>query len=443
MLPLYRLLTLAGSVLLLPAMYARSAGNRSSRQRVRERLGRLPSWPGEVAPAAFRRRLWLQAVSVGEVRVAATFLRALRGASPGLRVALSATTASGLDQAVQLARGGSDETARLADLVFAFPLDLPWVTRRALDSLRPAAYGSVETEIWPGLLTACGRQGIPALIVNGALSERSARRWRRWMAGAFREGLSALRAACMQSDEEARRLLELGAPREAVVVTGNMKFDAGRADLAPAAEALRRSLSIPADLPILIAGSTSPGEEALVLEAWERILESDPGMALILAPRHRERFDEVASVVKEKGGRLVRRSLMDGAAGPRPGDVLLLDSIGELEAAYALADVAFVGGSLVPRGGQNPLEPARAGIPVLFGPGMDNFREIADGLRDCGGAQEVTDAASLAARVLYFRRNRTARESASAALRRFVEAHAGATRRTLEALTRRIPEIFA
>jgi 3-deoxy-D-manno-octulosonic-acid transferase len=443
MLPLYRVLTLAGSLLVLPAMYVRTAGNPAGRRSIRERLGRIPSWPGEAVPPASPDGLWLQAVSVGEVRVAATLLRALRKASPGLRVALSATTASGLEQAALLTGVGTGDAARLAELVFAFPLDLHWVTRRALDSLRPAAYGSVETEIWPGLLSACGRRGIPTLIVNGALSERSARRWRRWMAGAVREGLSALRAACMQSDEDARRLLELGAPREAVVVTGNMKFDAGRPDLVPAAEALRRSLSIPGDLPVMIAGSTSPGEEALVLEAWKRILASDPGMALILAPRHRERFDEAAAIVKEKGGRLVRRSMMNGADPPRPGDILLLDSIGELEAAYALADVAFVGGSLVPRGGQNPLEPARAGVPILFGPGMDNFREIADGLRDCGGAQEVTGAASLAARVLYFRRNRAARESASAALRRFVEAHAGATRRTLEALTRRIPEIFA
>ena len=437
---LYRLATISGGVVAAPIWHLRTAGDPRSRTILRQRLGHLPPWPPN-AGGGSRKRIWLQAVSVGEVRLAATFLRAAREAGLEIETAVSSTTPTGIARAADLT-GEEGGTPPIAAASFAFPVDLPWASRRALDTLRPAAFGTIETEIWPGLLAACARRGIPVFIANGSLSERSARRWG-WMPGAIRHGLAAVRAACVQTSDDAERLLALGARPEAVVVTGNMKFDSRPADLLERAESLRQAMALAHGTPILIAGSTSAGEEAIVVEAWKSAAASVPGLVLVVAPRHRERFDEAAAAMEAAGARVLRRSRSTGTSPPRPGDAILLDTIGELETAYALADVAFVGGSLVPRGGQNPLEPARAGAPVLFGPGMDNFRDVAEALLACGGAFEVRDAASIARRTVALIADPSAHERASRAARRLVEEHSGATLRTIESLGRLIPEVFA
>jgi len=446
---LYRLLTLAGSALVVPALVARSIGDSRERRHLGERLGRIQPWiddppAGRGAGANQRRpgtrRIWIQAVSVGEVRTAETFVRALKEALPDVPVALSATTAAGIERAAKLAAQAVG--APLIDRVFAYPLDLPSAVSRALDAVNPSAYGAVETEIWPALLSECRRRGIPCFIVNGSISERSARRYR-FVARAMREGLGAVRAACMQSEADAMRIVDLGAPRGAVVVTGNIKYDARTSDLEDRVESLRQVMALPHGTPVMIAGSTAHGEEEIVVRAFRRAAADLPGLVLIVAPRHRERFDEAAASMKRAGARVLRRSLSTGMSPPRPGDAILLDTIGELEAAYALAHVAFVGGSLVPRGGQNPLEPARLGVPVLFGPGMDNFRDVASALIDGGGAFEVRDERSLAESAVRLFRDAAAHDRASQAARRFVAAHVGATRRTVDALAGLIPEVFA
>lgn len=427
MMPFYRFLTLAAAAFVVPSLYLRSRGEAMGHDRFRERLGKVWIRPG-AGP-----RIWVQAVSVGEVRVAETFARRLRmtGASP--EVVLSATTAAGLERAASL--------KDLASGVFAFPLDLPFAVRRTLDAVRPSAYGSIETEIWPGLLTDCGRRGIPVFIVNGSISGRSAKRYR-VIGGAVGAGLRAVRAACMQSDADASRILSLGARPEAVVVTGNIKFDSSPQALEERAGALRRELALPEGKPLMIAGSTAPGEEAIAVRAWKRASEAVPGLALIVAPRHKERFDEAASEMSAAGASVIRRSGSRGSRAPGPGEAILLDTMGELEAAYALARAAFVGGSLAPRGGQNPLEPARAGVPVIFGPGMDNFRDVADRLVACGGAFEVSGADALADRVIALLLDPAGHERASRAARGFVAEHAGATEKTLLALSRLIPGVF-
>lgn len=438
---LYRLLTFAASSLIVPALYARSLGNPPARERFRQRLGFVPdrvhfhgAEPAATAPR--RASFWLHAVSVGEVRTAETFLRSLRASRGDLRVDLSSTTDAGLARASFLISPGF--IAR----VFAYPLDRPAPVKRALDAVRPAAYGTVETEIWPEMLSECGRRGIPGFIVNGSISDRSARRYR-FLSGAMKPALAALRAACMQSEADAARILSLGASESAVRVCGNIKFDASPADLSQKVSDLRRILALPSGTPVLIAGSTAPGEEAIVVEAWRKAAQAIPGLVLIVAPRHRERFDEAASILSAGGASVVRRSQTMGANPRRPHEAILLDSIGELEAAYSLAQVAFVGGSLVPRGGQNPLEPARAGVPTLFGPGMDNFREIADALIARGGAFEVRDAESLVAAAIRLLGDKASHERASLAARRFVEEHSGATARTIDALAELIPDVFA
>jgi len=435
---LYQALTLAGAAIAVPALRLRAGSDPEARRRAAQRLGRIDAWTAGEGASRPARRLWLQAVSVGEVRLAETFLASLKERHRSLGVAVSSTTAAGLASARRLAEG----TGALADRTFAFPLDLPWVVRRVLDRLEPAAFGSVETEIWPGLLTACRRRGIPVLMVNGSLSARSARRLG-WLGGAVREGLSALRAACMQTQADADRLESLGAPGSSIVVTGNLKFDGKPAGaIAAKVGELRAALDIPEGSRVLVAGSTSPGEEAILLEAWRGIASRLAGARLVIAPRHPDRFEEVASLVAASGIPFVRRSAREKLSGAT-GGVILLDTLGELEAAYGLASAAFVGGSLVPRGGQNPIEPARLGVPVLFGPGMDNFEEVASDLAGCGGAFVVADARALQSRALELMTDEAAGRRSGEAARRLVEAGAGATRRTIEALERRLPEIFS
>ncbi len=425
MAPLYDLLTTTGSAAAIPALLLRSAAGADGRRGVAERLGSLPGWPRG-------RGLWLQAVSVGEVRVARTLIEALRPIYPDLPVALSATTDAGR----QAARSAG------ADVVFGFPLDAPWIVRRALRRLPPLAFGTIETEIWPCLLRACGSRSVPAFIASGTISERSARRWG-WMPKTIREALATLRAACMQSAEDAERLVRLGAPPSAVEVTGNLKFDARPSPGEDSCARLREILGLPPGCPVLVAGSTAEGEEAIVVEAWREARRSVPALVLIVAPRHPERFASAARAIEAAGGRVRKRSQGGADGPPRPEDVILLDSMGELEAAYSLGRAAFVGGSLAPRGGQNPLEPARLGVPVLFGPGMESFREVADGLVREGAGIEVRDAADLARQVTRLMTDEGAHGRASHAGLRFVERHRGAAGRTVAALQRRIPEVFA
>jgi len=429
MMPFYRALTYAGAAVAVPALFLRSLGGGLD-PRLGQRLGRISLSESEGTP------LWLQAVSVGEVRTAETLIGAVREARPDVAVFLSSTTSSGIERAegviARAHRGGG---------AFAFPLDIPPAIRRVLGTLRPAAYGSVETEIWPGLFNACGERGIPVFVANGSISPRSLGRYR-LIAGAVRSGLRALRAACMQSDGDAERILALGAPGGSVIVTGNLKFDSALPDLSERAGRLRADLGLAEGGRVIIAGSTAPGEETIVVEAWKQASREFPGLALIVAPRHRERFDEVARAIEAQGAGVLRRSRVSSGARPAPADVRLLDTMGDLEAAYTLADVAFIGGSLVPRGGQNPIEAARVGVPVLFGPGMDNFREVASALVAAGGAFEVKDGAALAGEITHLLADAGARERAGNAGRGFVSAHAGATRRTMEALARRIPHVF-
>lgn len=366
--------------------------------------------------------IWVQAASVGEVGVARTLIEGLEGEGDSLSrpVLLSSTTPAGRDAAAAL---------RLASLRGAihFPLDWAPIVRRVLDAVRPRAFIAVETEIWPRLMASCGRRSIPLLLVNGRISERSFRRYRRARA-LLREPLAAVRAACMQTEQDAERARMLGVAADRVSVTGNMKFDA--ADPGTPAGEVRSLLGLPGSggPPVLVAGSTSPGEETAVLDALE--LAGRPDLLLVLAPRHRERFDEVAALLRARNVPFVRRSSLP--AQPRGGArVVLLDTHGELAALYAAATVAFVGGSLVPRGGQNLIEPAARGVPVLFGPHVRHVAQVARLLSEAGAAFLVRDAAGLASRIGALLDDEAAREAAGSAGRAMIARHRGATARTL------------
>ncbi|MGE3164155.1 MAG: 3-deoxy-D-manno-octulosonic acid transferase [Planctomycetota bacterium] len=345
----------------------------------RERLGASP----RLAPD--RPRLWLHAVSVGELEVALSLIARLEAARPAFDMVLSTTTMT----AQRLAR------SRRPDLtVFLLPIDLGFCVRRALQRLSPTLLVLVELELWPNLVLLCEQRGVPILVVNGRVSSRGHRRMRR-VRFAFAPFLRRVDRWLVQNAEYGERLRDLGVEPTRIQEVGNLKYDR---DELPEPAACRREFertwSYPAALR-WIAGCTHPGEEDLVLGVHRELLGAHPELTLILAPRHVERAAEVAALAETRGFTVGRSSIAPPAS-PRAPQVVVVDQTGVLLQHYACADVAFVGGSLVPRGGHNVLEPFLAGTATLHGPAMANFQEIVDRLRASGAVEEVVDAAGLA-----------------------------------------------
>jgi 3-deoxy-D-manno-octulosonic-acid transferase len=366
--------------------------------------------------------VWIQAASVGEVVLAGRLVREIEAALPGLSLALSSTTRTG--------RALADEKG-LASLRFHFPLDAPSFQRRALDRLAPRLFVSIETELWPHLLAELARRGIPAAVISGRLSPRSFRRYRR-VRGALAPALGTLGLVGAGSEEEAERFRRLGAPADRVVVTGNLKYDLEGEPLSEEERARgTEGLGLDPGRPLLVAGSTGEGEEAMVLAAFERVADRPERPVLLLAPRHPERFERVASLLT--GG---ERGWSRLSAGPAPcgTQILLVDSVGQLAGLYGLARGAFVGGSLVPVGGHNLLEPALRAVPLCFGPHLDNVSEMAEALLGASAARRVDGPPGLAGVFRSWLEEPGAAAEEGARGRRFVESHRGATRRSVELL---------
>jgi 3-deoxy-D-manno-octulosonic-acid transferase len=403
------LLGLAPSVLwqmLLRGKYRRGIG---------ERLGGVAPWESAAAP------LWLHAVSVGEVMAAAPLARLLVSRHPEVPLLASTTTETG--------RAVAEQRIPAARFVF-FPLDFGWTVRRAVTRVRPRLVLLTETELWPNFLAVCAARKIPVVVINGRISPRSFpryRRIRRWFGGVLRH----VRLFCMQSDADAERILALGAPAERVTVTGNLKYDLPVSEHAVDATAIRAGLALPPDCRLVVAGSIHRGEDEAVVEAYRAAAASHPDLCLLLAPRHPERLEEVERVVARAGVPCVRRSRLPAEA-PRAGGAILLDTMGELARLYAAASVVFIGGSLIPHGGQNILEPAAYGRPVLHGPHMGNFADMRDLFRTAGAAVEVADGPSLARALLALLDDPAAADRMGQAGRAIVEAQRGATRRTAD-----------
>jgi 3-deoxy-D-manno-octulosonic-acid transferase len=359
----------------------RMATTSKYREGLAERLGKVPKRlvaAGSLADGTRRGVIWLHAVSVGEVLAVSRLVGELDAAFPALRLVLSTTTRTG--QALARERFG-------AERVFYCPLDLPWAVRRYLKALQPQLLILAETEFWPNLLEACFRRQIPVAVVNARISDRS---WPRYqmLSRLWRPILGKLSRVLAQSDLDAARLTAIGGRAERVSVAGNLKFDVRVAQEAQATQVLR---SVAPGLRFVVAGSTLDGEEAALLDAWPRLVAAYPDLLLVLAPRHPERFGAVAALLGASRVPWVRRSDWNRTSPrsspdiPRPalgaGSIFLLDTIGELASVYSLAAVAFVGGSLVPAGGHNPLEPAQFGVPIVMGPHYVNFRAITEDLR--------------------------------------------------------------
>lgn len=411
----YNLALFVALVLGSPWWLWRMATTHKYREGLAQRLGRVPA----ALRQGDRPVLWLHAVSVGEVLAVSRLVVELTEAFPNFRVLISTTTRTGQDLACQ--RFG-------ADRVFYCPLDLPWAVRAYLRTLQPALLILAETEFWPNLLRGCLRRGIPVAVVNARISDRSWPRYRR-MRALWRPLLRPLRLLLAQSDTDAERLRALGCAADRVSVSGNLKFDVRAAQESEATRLLRAAAA--GNLRFVVAGSTLEGEEAALLDLWPQLTAADPRLVLVLAPRHPERFAAVAALLDRSGLPWIRRSA--GIAALRPGHIVLLDTIGELASVYSLAAVAFVGGSIVPAGGHNPLEPAQFAVPIVMGPHTANFRAIANDLR-AHDAVCIATREQLADTLLELLRDTPSATAMGQRARQVFEAQAGATSRTVHAI---------
>lgn len=337
---------------------------------------------------------WIHAVSLGEVSAIVPFVSAFRRRYPGVRIVVSTVTETGRE-AVERCLAG------MATHCFV-PLDYPWIVRRFIESLRPMGFCVVETELWPNLLRALGRRGIPSIIVNGRLSSRSFSRYK-WIRPFMRHVLATVSLGLLQSRRDERRFVELGAAPARMHSTGNMKFDLTMESGQTGQGAIERSaLGLLEDDGLIVAGSTHPSEEAMLLESYRAVTREVPGAVLLLAPRHIERSDGLARTIRQCGFPVMRWSALrtneyragdvGDAGSPR---VILLDTRGELARIYGLAVMAFVGGTLEPVGGHNLLEPAAWGKPVCFGPYTDHCQDIAELFIETGGGIRVHNVREL------------------------------------------------
>jgi 3-deoxy-D-manno-octulosonic-acid transferase len=413
----YNLALMAALILSAPWWLWKMATTHKYREGIGERLGGTARIRKLLAAGTGRPVLWLHAVSVGEVLAVSRLVSELDSALPQFRLLVSTTTRTGQDLALQ--RFG-------ADRVFYCPLDLPWAVSAYLKALQPGMLILAETEFWPNLLSECFGRNIPVVVINARISDRSWPRYHR-LKSIFRPILARLSAVLAQSDTDADRLRAIGCMPGRVSVAGNLKFDVRAATETDATRLLRNSAS---GLRIVVAGSTLDGEEATLLEAWPQLLAADARLALVLAPRHPERFSAVADLLNLSGIPWTRRSewLSQHLVEIMPGEIILLDTIGELASVYSLASVAFVGGSIAPAGGHNPLEPAQFGVPIVMGPNYANFRAITEDLL-AADALRIAQPREMAQSLIELLADRTSAEAMGASARRVFEQKAGATAR--------------
>src|ERR1700730_851840 len=374
---LYSALLAAGLLASLPYWMFGKRRHGKYREGLGERLGKVPSrLQTQSTPA-----IWVHAVSVGEVLAVSELVSQLRQRFQNYRVVVSTTTSTGRKLAAK--HFGEDN-------VFYFPLDFAFAIRPYLSVLRPRLIVLAETEFWPNFLRLAQASDARVAVVNARISDRSRPGYRRFRR-ILKRVLLNVDLFLAQTAEDASRLSDIGAPRDRVQVSGNLKFDVSARDPPPIVGSLRSNFQQTGARPVVVCGSTVEGEEGLLLRAFENVLASHPRTGMILAPRRPERFGEVAQLLEQLGIRYWRRSLWSGDA--IAGGVFLVDTIGELASLYALADVAFVGGSLVPRGGHNIIEPAQHGVAIMVGNHTENFRDIVatfesrNGVRVVGAAE--------------------------------------------------------
>lgn len=420
---LYDLLLLLVAAALIPWYLLRRVLGLRTRIGLRERFGLYA--PQRLAVINGRPVIWIHAVSVGETRAAIPLLKALRQAWPEHALVLTNVTETGHEVAATIAE---------LDLCLFFPLDLSLVIHRVLDRLQPTLIVIVETEIWPNLIRAAALRHIPLALINGRISDRSYPRYH-WWKPLLAPLLQQVQSFCMQSQVDSERIMALGARSESVVTSGNIKFDMPMNLDESDPVILRERYRLPLDLPLWTCGSTHDGEEALLLSTYRILLDQGANLALILAPRHPSRVPVVSELLTSQNFPFrLRSQLKEGGPLLARGEVLLVDTLGELLPLYAASDLVFVGGSLVPVGGHNLLEAALVSRPVIFGPYMHNFRDISQLILSAGAGRQVSAPEELPELIIGYLHDPQLMQQQGAAGQQLIALHAGATARTVALL---------
>lgn len=416
---LYDIVLLLGMVVLIPWYLVRGCIRGKMRQGLRERLGFISS--SERKKIEGRRVIWIHAVSVGETRAAIPLIKGLRRTYPDAALVLSNVTETGREIA---------ESISEIDLRIYFPVDFSLTVAHALDIINPALVLIVETELWPQFVRKCKQRAIPVMLVNGRISDRSFPRYKR-VGTLVRPVLRQMSSFCMQSQQDASRIETLGADPEHIYVSGNVKFDQGEMScFSTDVTGLRSQYALHTQARIWVAGSTHQGEDEIVIRIYHKLLQNFPDLILILVPRHPHRCRLIGELLTQEGLEWRLRSAAIGSP-LQPAGVLLVDTLGEMLDLYALAEVVFVGGSLVPVGGHNILEASMVKKPVLFGPHMQNFKEIAQYIIRAQGFGKVANEIQLEQLLTHLLQNPDAAHAAGLNGSAILQQHAGATAQTL------------
>jgi len=416
---LYNVILMLGTVIFLPVILFKLVTVPKYRGGLTQKLGRLRK--GVLRTIGSSRPIWIHAVSVGEVMAAHPLIRELKKVYPQRKLILSTVTMT----------GNYTATRRVpeADAVFYFPFDFPWIVRRVIRGINPEIVLIAETELWPNFFRELHREGIPSAVINGRISPKSHRNYLKFKA-LFSRVFEHVTLFCMQSEQDALRIQDIGAAQDKIIITGNLKFDQ---KIAPVKSS---PIGLPQKRKVIVAGSTHRGEEAVLLEIFTRLREKYPELILIIAPRHPERFEEVEVLVNSAGYECQKRTALKGNVK----NVLLLDTIGELRTFYALCDIAFVGGSLVKVGGHNLLEPAAMKKPVVFSRYMFNFREISEALISSGGGVMVKDKGELYTQIDGLLSDPARARRMGERAYSVIEANSGAAKKTIESISRLLGE---
>lgn len=417
---IYNLLFPLAFLLMLPKFLSRMARRGGYKKHFEQRFGIYGH--GTAARLAEERRIWIHAVSVGEINIALRFIEAYREQHPAALFVLSTNTST--------AHGIGCRELDKRDVLIYFPLDFPFVMKKAFNAINPLKLILVECEIWPNLIREANRRDVPVSLINGRVSDSSFKGYMK-LRGFISRLLPMIDPICVQGRQDAERMLALGARPETVKTLGTAKYDLPppAADAAASARALLKQAGVPDDAPVLLGGSTWDGEEAALCKIYKTLRVKHSNLFLVLVPRHAERRDDVVAAIEGQGLSCSLRS--QGAA---PADVLVIDTTGELMSFYAAADLVVVGKSLTQHGGQNPIEPALFGKPILVGPNMENFPVVMDDFLLKGALSQVRDIPALEKNISKLLTDPAARTQLGAAAAQLVVSRRGAVKRMVEAI---------
>ncbi|MFQ5735639.1 MAG: 3-deoxy-D-manno-octulosonic acid transferase [Thermodesulfobacteriota bacterium] len=426
---LYDILLHLFTAALVPYFLFKMVSASKYREGIPERFGFIRA--GKLKGLKGGRVVWVHAVSVGETKAVMPILRRLKKKRPEVKVVFSTVTKTGQATAAEDGRG-------LIDALIYFPLDLSWAVRRVVRAVGPAAFVVVEKEVWPNCIMTLRKRGVPVIVVNGTISDRSFRRFKK-LGFFFRDVFGAVSFFGARTESDRRKAMGVGVRPECAVTTGNIKFDLTPPSTDPGRiEGLKKSLGLKDGSTVIVAGSTHAGEEEAVLKAFVDLRDAFSGLKLVIAPRHPERFSEVETLIRKTGLAYLRRTKVKDGGGKGGGapDVLLLDTVGELMMVYSFSTIAVVGGSIVPGiGGHNLLEPAYYGKPVVYGAHLTTYREMADMLEEAGGGVRVGDGGLYCA-LKKLLDDRELREQTGERARGVVESNRGAADRSVEVIER-------